>query len=312
MDIRKAAGIKKEEGTSPTQGTKPSPPSPLSLALAPTSPSYLIILAGVPKVEQHASGSDPLLLFTENHPDDDKMPPPCSSSSSTPAPPSEGCSFAQLAAHYRIFMLEDLLAEPQELAYDPYRQVIYVSQRCLQGHAASPVEYAAYVSVFDACPTSATQGTFVSTIDITPYGGPHGIEMDGSGAYLYIDVSTDSQGGKGTISIDLSTQTVVGYVAATGVQKPHVDESGEFVAEVCLRKGRIIRKLTVPESERNNNLDIGSGRHINFSTPGIRFGGRSTDKGLRVLDTSDPVAAILRRVLATGSIYVLSKNVLLV
>jgi hypothetical protein len=78
----------------------------------------------------------------------------------------------------------------------------------------------------------------------------------------------------------------------------------------------MLRKIDVPESERANadSLGVGTGRHINFQTPGIRFVARSSGSGSQqVLDTRDPVVQILRQALgAGGSIYVVSKNVVLI
>ncbi len=237
-------------------------------------------------------------------------------SSATDHQPS---TFAQIAAQYRIFMLEDLLAEPQEMAYDQFREVIYVSRRCLQGHAASPVEYSTYLSVFDASPNSGTRGTFISTIDICPYCGPHGIELDENAAFLYVDVENSLQGVKGTISIDLSTRSVVEFSTSDHEKQSSpgdtgdTGDTGEFVAEVDLCEGIILHMLAVPESERDNMSNrFGSRRHINFTTPAIRFGGRLSNRGFHVLDATDPVVDILRRFIATESIYILSKNVLLI
>jgi hypothetical protein len=127
----------------------------------------------------------------------------------------QGQGFAELASQYRIFYLEDLLAEPQELVHDSYRDLLYISQRCLQGHASSPVTYAAHISILDISSNLASQGTF-STIDITPYGGPHGMEMDETCAYLYLDVETDGKGAKGTVCVDLAAQAVVGFAPLSG------------------------------------------------------------------------------------------------
>ncbi|KAH8890489.1 hypothetical protein GQ53DRAFT_824627 [Thozetella sp. PMI_491] len=291
MDIKHKTnvGVKMEEDQEDTKMTSAAPPSS-------------------PNTRHRSPALDPLHIF-DDPPPKGRMSSTSSASSSSSTPQSS--SFSQIAAHYRLFMLEDLLAEPQEMAYDPYREVIYVSQRCLQGHAASPVEYSTHLSVFDASPNSATQGSFIASIDIRPYCGPHGLEMDEGGAYLYVDVENDSQGAKGTITVDLGTQTVVGFTAASG-QGPSTGDGSDFIAEVCLRKGKVLRKIMVPNSERRNNTNVGTGRHVNFSTPGIRFGGKSNDKGLHVLDPSDPVVSILRHVLGSGSIYVLSKDVLLI
>lgn len=135
------------------------------------------------------------------------------SSSEASSSDHQTSTFAELANLYRIFYLEDVLAEPKELVHDPYRELIYISERCREGHATSPVEYATHISVLDA---SAS----FSYISISPYGGPHGMEIDQTGDYLYIDIENDGQGNKGTICVDLSSQAVVGFTPSTGSSSP--------------------------------------------------------------------------------------------
>lgn len=134
------------------------------------------------------------------------------SSSGASSSEQQAPSFAELASQFRIFYLEDVLAEPQELVYDPCREVLYISQRCLQGHASSPIEYATHISVLD---TSSGEAAF-SYISIGPYGGPHGMEIDSTGAYLYIDIENDGQDNKGTICMDLSSQIIVDFTPRSG------------------------------------------------------------------------------------------------
>lgn len=134
------------------------------------------------------------------------------SSSGASSQEQQPSTFAELASIYRIFYLEDIMAEPQELVHDSNREVFYISQRCLEGHASSPVEYATHISVLDASTGSAS----FSYMDINPYGGPHGMELDEAGVYLYIDVENDGQGNKGTICVDTGSQTVVGFTPSLG------------------------------------------------------------------------------------------------
>jgi hypothetical protein len=82
---------------------------------------------------------------------------------------------------------------------------------------------------------------------------------------------------------------------------------------VDLRRGRILRKIIVPDSEMaGTGNNVGTGRFIHFSTPAIQFAGRGNDRGLHVLDERDPVVQILRRTLRASSIYIVSRNVLLI
>jgi hypothetical protein len=148
-----------------------------------------------------------------------------SSSTSSSSPSSSGASqtlsFGQMAEYYRLFWLEDLLSEPHELAYDPVQELVYFSKRCLQGHAAAPVEHSTSVAVLDVSTTRPTSGTWFDHIDLGSYAGPHGLEMisdhqSGGGGYLDLDVEYDGQGGKGNVRVDLGNRMVVSYVPASG------------------------------------------------------------------------------------------------
>ncbi len=123
--------------------------------------------------------------------------------------------------------------------------------------------------------------------------------MDESGAYLSVDVENNSQGGTGTISIDLCTHAIVGFSARSG-GKQSSDNVGDFVTEVELRSGTMRHMLSVPESEKNNNISVGTGRHIVFATPAIPFGGCLTNQAVHVLDAADPVVGILDRCLRSS------------
>ncbi|OIW26270.1 hypothetical protein CONLIGDRAFT_683261 [Coniochaeta ligniaria NRRL 30616] len=231
--------------------------------------------------------------------------------SSSEASSSQGqqtSTFAELASLYRVFYLEDILAEPQELIHDPYRQVIYISQRCLEGHATSPVEYAMHISVLDASTGSAS----FSYINIGPYGGPHGMEIDETGAYLYIDIENDGEGHKGTVCVDLSSQTVTGFTPSSG-QRPIPTNTREFVAEVDLESGKIAHKMDVPKTGRSSTRNLGTGRFVNFPTPALRFTRQSPEDGSYILEAvADPLVEFLRGVLTVPTIYVVSRNVLLI
>ncbi|KAH8903760.1 hypothetical protein BR93DRAFT_179249 [Coniochaeta sp. PMI_546] len=230
------------------------------------------------------------------------------SSSEASSQEQQASTFAELASLYRIFYLEDIMAEPQELVHDPYREVIYISQRCLEGHATSPIEYAMHISVLDASTGSAS----FSYINISPYGGPHGMEIDETGAYLYIDIENDGKGNKGTICVDLSSQTVVGFTASSG-QRSSPTNTREFVAEVDLDSGKIAHKMDVPRAGRSSTRNLGTGRFVNFPTPALRFTRPSPEEGSYILDAaSDSLVEFLRGVLTVPTIYVVSRNVLLI
>ncbi|KAI0475164.1 hypothetical protein GGR56DRAFT_675320 [Xylariaceae sp. FL0804] len=166
------------------------------------------------------------------------------SSSSSSSPGQAGLStFADIAAAYRIYVLDDLLAEPQELALDRRRGLLYASRRHVQGHAYTPIEPARDIAVLDLnsfdVVVAAAGGSMVDVgggsmggmgsmgmgmgmgmgsgmIDVAPYSGPHCLELvdrpDGQGpgdACDYLLACVD--GGAGVVWIDPDARAVAAF-----------------------------------------------------------------------------------------------------
>ncbi|KAJ9133394.1 hypothetical protein NKR23_g10771 [Pleurostoma richardsiae] len=238
-------------------------------------------------------------------------------------------SLSSISSLYRLFTLDDALAEPQELVLDPASSLIYAAQRCRQGHSQAPVEWSSDVAVVDADATSPSAGSVVAVIDISPCAGPHAMQLDQAAGLLHVEVETDGQGARGTLSVDLATRSVVQFVPGGSGGSHGVSSSAssrrnggreaaeaqvagglaDFVAEVDLVSGRVLRRVQVPSSERRR---AGSERHIAFSAPAIQFARYIGDQGPQVLDVErDLVVYVLREVLGVQMLYVCSRSVLL-
>ncbi|OTA65962.1 hypothetical protein K449DRAFT_403428 [Hypoxylon sp. EC38] len=212
---------------------------------------------------------------------------------------SEGqlCTFGDVAVSYRVYILDDLLAEPQEIVHDWSRNLLYISQRHRQGNNYAPVELSQEISIFDIA-----VGDITSSVDITPYAGPHCMELDGSCAYLHAHVDG------GTIWVDPESRLVTNFEPA---QKRRRQErtSEDFIAEIDLRSGKMRQRVNVPEGNRNSS----DGRHVTFSAPAIRFASRSSSSGMPVVDVAnDPVIAAIRAKFSVRTLYVTSRNIMLV
>ncbi|KAI2635600.1 hypothetical protein GGS26DRAFT_549935 [Hypomontagnella submonticulosa] len=210
---------------------------------------------------------------------------------------SQPCTFADVAVSYRIYILDDLLAEPQEIVHDWSRNLLYISQRHRQGNNFAPIELSNEVSVFDI-----SIGDIVSSIDVSPYAGPHCMELDGSCSYLHVHVDG------GTIWIDPTSRTVTNFEQAQK-RRRHERTSEDFIAEIDLRSGKMRQRVNVPEGDRHSS----DGRHVAFSAPAIRFASRSSSSGLPVVDVAnDPVIEAIKAKFPVRTIYVTSRNIMLV
>ncbi|KAI0003524.1 hypothetical protein F4779DRAFT_634548 [Xylariaceae sp. FL0662B] len=212
-------------------------------------------------------------------------------------PQSQPCTFADVAVSYRVYILDDLLAEPQEIVHDWYRNLLYISQRHRQGNSFAPIELSHEISVFDI-----SVGNVVASVDLAPYAGPHCLELGDSCAYLHAYVNG------GNVWIDPDSRTLTNFQPAEKRRRAH-RTSEDFIAEIDLRSGKMRQRVNVPEGDRHAS----DGRHVTFSAPGIRFASRSSSNGFPVLDvTNDPVVEAIKAKFAVRNIYVTSRNVMLV
>ncbi|KAK8091511.1 hypothetical protein PG997_001872 [Apiospora hydei] len=242
------------------------------------------------------------------------------------------CTFGDIAVTYRVFILDDLLAEPQEVCHDWGRNLLYVSQRYRQGNAYAPIEASHEISVVDLA-TAEVCGI----IDLGPsYSAPHGLELDHDAVYLSARVA------EGMVWIDAESRCVTNFAdksqiaATTGSSSSagsgssssssrrsrHSHSSSNrhggssssssnnnFIAEVDLRSGKIRQRVMVPDSEQQ---DPDSG-FVTFSSPAIRFAARQSSDGMPVVATEgDPVIAAIRHKFGVKTIYITSRNVMLI
>ncbi|ORY67199.1 uncharacterized protein BCR38DRAFT_407201 [Pseudomassariella vexata] len=141
----------------------------------------------------------------------------------------------------------------------------------------------------------------VGTVHLSPYEAPHGMELDDQCSYLYVNV-TD-----GAVWVDPETRTVTNF-APSSQTAPAQASSDDFIAEFDLRSGRMRQRVNVPESETPTDR-----RFVAFSAPAIRFGSRISGGGLPVINVDDdPVIAAIKAKFNVRTIYVTSRNIMLV
>ncbi|KAI4859111.1 hypothetical protein F4820DRAFT_462751 [Hypoxylon rubiginosum] len=210
---------------------------------------------------------------------------------------NQPCTFADVAVSYRVYILDDLLAEPQEIVHDWSRNLLYIAQRHRQGNNFAPIELSHEIFIFDL-----SVGDVISSIDTSPYAGPHCMELDASCSYLHVHVDG------GTIWIDPVSRLVTNFEPAQRRRRAE-RTSEDFIAEIDLRSGKMRQRVNVPEGDRHAS----DGRHVTFSAPAIRFASRSSSSGLPVVNVAnDPVIEAIRAKYSVRTIYITSRNVMLV
>ncbi|KAK6852233.1 hypothetical protein PG995_012358 [Apiospora arundinis] len=281
-------------------------------------------------------------LYTNNNHNTKKNNSKKMSSNSQPL-----CTLGDVAVTYRVYVLDDLLAEPQEVCHDWGRNLLYVAQRYRQGHAYAPIEASGEISVVDLA-TAETVG--VVDLGAHGYSAPHALELDHDAVYLSARVA------EGMVWVDAESRTVTNFAdrsqisassnpsAASGSSsngggssssssRRHRGHHGSssrhchsssssssgsssnngnnnnFIAEVDLRSGKIRQRVMVPDSEQQ---DAESG-FVTFSSPAIRFASRQSSDGMPVVAVEgDPIVAAIRHKFGVKTIYITSRNVMLV
>ncbi|KAK8872419.1 YncE family protein [Apiospora arundinis] len=194
------------------------------------------------------------------------------------------CSFGDVAVTYRVYILDDLLAEPQEVCHGWGRNLLYVAQRYRQGHAYAPIEASDEISVVDL----ATAET-VGVVDLCAHGysAPHALELDHDAVYLLARVA------EGMVWVDAESRCVTNFADRSQI-------SASFNPS---------QHVMVPDSEQQ---DAESGL-VTFSSPAIRFASRqSSDEMPVVAVEGDPIVAAIRHKFGVKTIYFTSRNVMLI
>jgi DNA-binding beta-propeller fold protein YncE len=104
----------------------------------------------------------------------------------------------------RLASIDDLIAQPHEMAYDPARRVAYLTHTYREGAYGEGKPKGHELSVIDV-----DRREVVDVIDISPWGGPHDVEFDPAADLIYTGVERDADGRNGLLAIDAETREVV-------------------------------------------------------------------------------------------------------
>ncbi|KAK6840986.1 hypothetical protein PG989_005670 [Apiospora arundinis] len=238
------------------------------------------------------------------------------------------CSFGDVAVTYRVYILDDLLAEPQEVCHGWGRNLLYVAQRYRQGHAYAPIEASGEISVVDL----ATAET-VGVVDLCAHGysAPHALELDHDAVYLLARVA------EGMVWVDAESRCVTNFAdrsqisASFNPSAPTSHGPGSSSSSSRRHSGHhgssrsSSRHSHSSTSSSNGNdrnfiaeMDLRSGKirqhvMVTFSSPAIRFASRqSSDEMPVVAVEGDPIVADIRHKFGVKTIYFTSRNVMLI
>jgi YVTN family beta-propeller protein len=104
----------------------------------------------------------------------------------------------------RLTSIDDLIAQPHEMAYDPARRLAYLTHTYREGAYGEGKPKGHELSVIDV-----DRREVVDVIDIAPYGGPHDIEFDPIADVIYTGVERDAEGRNGLVAVDAKTREVI-------------------------------------------------------------------------------------------------------
>jgi YVTN family beta-propeller protein len=156
----------------------------------------------------------------------------------------------------RTGQITDLIAEPHELCFDNRTGFLYISHTYQHGWYTSHGAFVSLISVFD----SKTR-IVVDTIEISPYLGPHYLQIDKERDLLYASVEGGIAGetpeGGGIVGIDLHTRLVTKRIASghkshwfvmtpDGSKAYTCNKEAGFVSVIDLITERLLRTIAMP------------------------------------------------------------------
>lgn len=119
-----------------------------------------------------------------------------------------GCKldFFDVATLEKLETIDDLIAQPHEVAWDPGRRLAYLAHTYRAGAYGEGKEKAHELSVIDP-----DRREIVDVIDISPYMAPHDVEFDAANDLIYTGVElVDDR--NGIVIVDPAKREVVGAI----------------------------------------------------------------------------------------------------
>ncbi|GAB7330398.1 hypothetical protein MBLNU13_g02018t1 [Cladosporium sp. NU13] len=161
-----------------------------------------------------------------------------------------------LTSGVRTGQVTGLIAEPHELCFDDSTGLLYISHAYQHGWYTSHGAFVSLISIFDF-KTRAV----VDTIDISPYLGPHYLQIDKGRNLLYASIeggiSEETPDSGGIVGIDLHTRTVTKRIASghkshwfvmtpDGSKAYTCNKEAGFISVIDLVKEQLLRTIAMP------------------------------------------------------------------
>jgi YVTN family beta-propeller protein len=192
----------------------------------------------------------------------------------------QSVSFFDLESGKRTGHIENMIAEPHEIVYDRNSDVLYISHTYEHGQYWTHGQYAKEISV-----VNGSKKTIVDTIDVSPYSGPHGLELDTESQVIYISVEdgfADATHPGGIIAIDLKTHKIVKaigsqyrthwFVMTPDKKKAYTcNKDATFTSVLDVANEKMVGKIDSLEGTEQPGINK-EGTRAYFPTPGLGLG----------------------------------------
>jgi YVTN family beta-propeller protein len=225
-----------------------------------------------------------------------------------------------LTSGLRTGEVTDLIAEPHELCFDDRTGLLYVSHTYQHGWYTSHGAFVSLISVFD----SKTRAV-VDTIDISPYLGPHYLQIDKERNMLYASIeggiAKEIPESGGIVGIDLHTRTVTKRIASghkshwfvmtpDGSKAYTCNKEAGFISVIDLVGEQLLRTITMPGGCEQPGISR-DGDFAFFPSPAI--GQVGYDPCIKVIDTGlDEISDVIPLETGAVTVHVDSQDRLLV
>ncbi|UZJ29276.1 YncE family protein [Streptomyces endophytica] len=160
------------------------------------------------------------------------------------------------ATSHELLDVLNVPPQPHELCYDPDHRLLYCTSTYRSGYYDANEGRSHELTVIDV-----DTHTVVTTLDLRPDHGPHGLALDRRRCRLYVSVeATDTEPG-GVVVLDTRTHARLGRIPAMA-PGPHwlvltpdgrhgytTNKEAPYVSVLDLDRGVFINRIPVPGSE---------------------------------------------------------------
>lgn len=181
----------------------------------------------------------------------------------------------------KLATVEDLIAQPHEIVWDPRRRLAYMTHTYRAGGYGEDQPKGHELSVID--PDSRA---VVDTIDIAPFVAPHDVEFDPGADRIYVSVEA-GDGRNGIVIVDPGSRTVVGAIpiAATNAHWLAITPDGAK-GYVTYKEAPVVSVLDLPGARQLGRISSPAGAEEIDCSPDGRWAFAATPMMSLVVNVS--------------------------